>query len=91
MNTGIQKSGSTPFGAWTTSTPVGGPNRGKRNPAKNVPLIIAFHGASYVATASPAFLDDYAEKLAKALNGEGWTGIYSSYNTVSHRVAVPDE
>ncbi len=67
MNTGIQKSGATPYGAWTTSTPVGGPYRGKTSPAKNVPLIMAFHGVSYVATASSAFLEDYAEKLAKAL------------------------
>jgi phenylglyoxylate dehydrogenase beta subunit len=68
MNTGIQRSGSTPFGAWTTTTPVGGPDRGKTRAGKNVPLIMAFHGVPYAATASPAFLEDYAEKLTKALS-----------------------
>ncbi|MFC1815934.1 thiamine pyrophosphate-dependent enzyme [Thermodesulfobacteriota bacterium] len=67
MNTGIQRSGSTPLGAWTTTTPVGGPDRGKTRAAKNVPLIMAFHGISYTATASPAYLEDYARKLTKAL------------------------
>lgn len=68
MNTGVQRSGSTPFGAWTTTTPVGGSARGNAISArKNVPLIMAFHRASYVATASPAYLEDYARKLTKAL------------------------
>jgi phenylglyoxylate dehydrogenase beta subunit len=68
MNTGIQRSGSTPFGAWTTTTPVGGRDRGKTRKGKNVPLIMAFHGIPYAATASPAFLEDYAKKLTKALS-----------------------
>ncbi len=31
-----------------------------------MPLLMAFHGISYVATASPSFLEDYLEKLMKA-------------------------
>lgn len=62
MNTGIQRSGTTPYGAWTTTTPTG-----KRQAAKNMPLLLAFNGAAYVATATIAFLEDYARKLKKAL------------------------
>lgn len=68
MNTGIQRSGTTPFGAWTTTTPVGKRSMGKKRESKNLPLIMVMHGAPYVATASTAFLEDYAEKLKKAMN-----------------------
>lgn len=68
MNTGIQRSGTTPFGAWTTTTPVGKKSMGKKRESKNLPLIMVMHGAPYVATASTAFLEDYAEKLKKAMN-----------------------
>jgi phenylglyoxylate dehydrogenase beta subunit len=67
MNTGIQRSGTTPFGAWTTTTPVGKVSQGKTRESKNLPMIMVMHGAPYVATASTAFLEDYAEKLKKAM------------------------
>ncbi|MGQ9647626.1 MAG: thiamine pyrophosphate-dependent enzyme [Thermodesulfobacteriota bacterium] len=67
MNTGIQRSGTTPFGAWTTTTPVGKRSLGKKRESKNLPMIMVMHGAPYVATASTAFLEDYAEKLKKAM------------------------
>lgn len=67
MNTGIQRSGTTPFGAWTTTTPVGKERKGKARESKNLPLIMMMHGAPYIATASTAFLEDYAEKLKKAM------------------------
>jgi pyruvate/2-oxoacid:ferredoxin oxidoreductase beta subunit len=67
MNTGVQRSGTTPFGAWTTTTPVGRTGKGKTREGKNLPLIMVMHGAPYVATASPAFLEDYAQKLKKAM------------------------
>jgi pyruvate/2-oxoacid:ferredoxin oxidoreductase beta subunit len=66
MNTGNQRSSTTPKGAWTTTTPSGMTHRGKRNEAKNLPLILAWHGISYVATATVGFLEDYAGKLGKA-------------------------
>jgi phenylglyoxylate dehydrogenase beta subunit len=67
MNTGMQSSGVTPYGSWTSTTPVGGRMQGKRTEAKNLPLIMTMHNCSYVATASTAFLEDYYEKLKKAV------------------------
>lgn len=62
MNTGIQRSSTTPVTAWTTTTPAG-----KMTPAKNVPLLMVFHKVTYVATATVAYLEDYAKKLTKAM------------------------
>jgi len=66
MNTGIQRSGTTPRQAWTTTTPLGGIHKGKKNESKNMPLIMACHGISYVATATVGFLGDFARKLERA-------------------------
>jgi len=66
MNTGNQRSGTTPKGAWTTTTTPGMVQQGKRNGAKDLPLILAWHGISYVATATVAFQKDFAKKLQKA-------------------------
>ena len=51
MNTGVQRSGTTPQGVLTTTTPI----QGKLQTKKDVPAIIAAHGIGYVATASAAF------------------------------------
>jgi len=67
MNTGMQASGVTPYGSWSSTTPVGGEMQGKRTEAKNLPVIMTMHNCSYVATASPAFMEDYYAKLAKAI------------------------
>lgn len=72
MNTGIQKSGLTPYGAWTTTTP-----KGKENNKKDVPMIIAAHKVPYVATASVAYPQDMARKLQKAKNIEGFKFIHT--------------
>jgi phenylglyoxylate dehydrogenase beta subunit len=66
MNTGIQRSSTTPFGSWTNTTQVGTKGRGKRGNAKNVPLLMAFHNIHYVATATMAYPEDYMRKLHKA-------------------------
>lgn len=66
MNTGMQASGSTSFGSWTSTTPVGEHMQGKAGDAKSLPVIMMMHNCSYVATASTAFLEDYHEKLEKA-------------------------
>ncbi len=66
MNTGAQRSGLTPFGAWTTTTPIGKVKRGEDRPKKDLPAIIAAHGTPYVATASVAYPVDYMNKLKKA-------------------------
>jgi len=66
MNTGIQRSGTTPYKSWTTTTPVGDSYRGKPQVSKNMPLIMAMHEVPYVATASVGYLRDYVDKLKKA-------------------------
>lgn len=67
MNTGMQSSGSTPAGSWTSTTPVGEKMQGKTGDAKNMARIMMMHNCEYVATASLAFMDDYYDKLDKAL------------------------
>ncbi len=68
MNTGIQRSSATPIGSWTTTTPEG---RLKSEPKKNIDFIMASHRAPYVATCSPAFIDDLKMKVTKAKNMTG--------------------
>ena len=72
MNTGIQKSGLTPYGAWTTTTPTG-----KETNKKDIPMIIAAHKVPYVATASVAYPVDLKRKLEKALSIEGFKFIHT--------------
>ncbi|MHA1734489.1 MAG: pyruvate synthase subunit PorB [Promethearchaeota archaeon] len=66
MNTGRQRSSSTPYGALTTTTPFG-----KVRQKKNLPRIMAAHDIPYVATASVADPRDLYEKFRKAkeING----------------------
>jgi pyruvate ferredoxin oxidoreductase beta subunit len=71
MNTGIQRSGATPFGAVTTTSPAGKVSFGNDRPKKDMPAIMVAHGARYVATASVAFPIDYMEKVKKAISIEG--------------------
>ena len=66
MNTGVQRSSTTPYGAWTTTTPVGSVLKGKTRDAKYLPIIMMMHNCEYVATASTAFMEDFYEKLEKA-------------------------
>jgi phenylglyoxylate dehydrogenase beta subunit len=67
MNTGVQRSGTTPYGAWTSTTPVGTVLKGKTRDAKPMPLLMVMHHCEYVATASLAFMEDYYAKLDKAV------------------------
>jgi pyruvate ferredoxin oxidoreductase beta subunit len=66
MNTGIQRSGATPFGAWTTTTWTG-----KKEFKKDIPMIMAAHRIPYVATASIAYPIDFYDKLKKAKTHKG--------------------
>ena len=66
MNTGIQRSSGTPWGAWTTTTP----NR-KEQPKKDIMAIIAAHKIPYAATASVAYPDDLIAKYKKARKIKG--------------------
>jgi phenylglyoxylate dehydrogenase beta subunit len=67
MNTGVQRSSTTPYGAWTSTTPVGAVLRGKTHDAKPMALLMVMHHCEYVATASTAFMEDYYRKLDKAI------------------------
>ncbi len=71
MNTGIQRSSATPFGATTTTSPAGEKSKGQKTWKKNMPAIAAAHGIPYVATASPAYPFDLIEKVKKAVAIEG--------------------
>lgn len=71
MNTGIQKSSLTPFGARTTTTPVGTNIKGNLSSKKNMFEIVAAHGISYAATASVGYLPDFMKKVEKAASIRG--------------------
>jgi pyruvate ferredoxin oxidoreductase beta subunit len=67
MNTGIQRSSATPFGASTTTSPAGTHSIGQRTWKKNMPAIAAAHEIPYVATACHSYPADLAKKVKKAL------------------------
>jgi pyruvate ferredoxin oxidoreductase beta subunit len=71
MNTGIQRSGLTPFDAATTTSPAGKKSTG--NPTMKKPLteICAAHHIPFAATASVAFPQDVTQKVKKALEIRG--------------------
>ncbi len=71
MNTGIQKSSLTPFGARTTTTPAGKNIRGNIRPKKNMFEIVAAHDIPYAATASIGNIPDFINKVEKAKNIRG--------------------
>ncbi|HEV2165876.1 MAG TPA: thiamine pyrophosphate-dependent enzyme [Thermoplasmata archaeon] len=66
MNTGVQRSGSTPEGAWTTTTPVSGTSRGKAEPKKDMMAIVLAHRPAYAATLNPSFPEDFVRKVERA-------------------------
>lgn len=66
MNTGIQKSSLTPFGARTTTTPAGRNIRGNLHQKKNLFEIVAAHDIPYAATATVGYLQDFINKVEKA-------------------------
>ncbi|HEX6065437.1 MAG TPA: thiamine pyrophosphate-dependent enzyme [Longimicrobiales bacterium] len=63
MNTGVQRSSATPFGAWTTTTPAA---RVKEQQKKDILSILLAHGIPYAATATVAYPDDFLAKFEKA-------------------------
>lgn len=71
MNTGIQRSSSTPFGAATTTSPVGKVQMGQITWKKNMPAIAVAHDIPYVATACPSYPIDLVQKVKKAAEIEG--------------------
>ena len=79
MNTGIQRSGSTPIGAWTTTTPVGKTGEWEKSPKKNMVEILLAHRIPYAATASIAYPEDLIRKVtrAKAIKGFRFIHIFA--------------
>jgi len=76
MNTGVQRSGSTPYGASTTTSPIGKESFGEDKPKKNMPLIMAAHGVPYIATASISYPEDFMKKVKKAAATKGASYIH---------------
>ena len=83
MNTGIQRSSSTPFGASTTTSPAGRKSIGQRTWKKNMVEIAAAHGIPYAATASPSYPFDLMEKARRAADTPGpcYLHVYSACPT----------
>lgn len=79
MNTGIQRSSATPYGAMTTTSPPGKKSIGQSTWKKDLPGIVVAHGIPYVATASPAYPVDLMNKVKKAslVPGPAYIQIYS--------------
>ncbi len=71
MNTGVQRSGTTPFGASTTTSPAGKRSIGQQTWKKPMPAIAAAHNIPYVATANPSYPYDFMQKVRRALETEG--------------------
>jgi len=79
MNTGIQRSSATPWGASTTTSPAGKKSIGQKTQKKNMAAIVAAHEIPYVATASPSYPFDMMEKVKKglAVNGPAFINVFS--------------
>jgi len=82
MNTGIQRSGATPLGAHTTTSPAGTVIPGKQQMRKDLTAIVAAHDIPYVAQAAPSQWKDLMEKTRKAVNcgGPAFLNVLSSCN-----------
>jgi pyruvate/2-oxoacid:ferredoxin oxidoreductase beta subunit len=77
MNTGVQKSGATPEGAWTTTTPAAAPRHGQK---KDIARIMAAHGIPYVATlavGSVPMLKDFRAKVTRAAEVSGFRFLHT--------------
>lgn len=70
-NTGIQRSGSTPIYANTTTSPSGSSIPGKQEYKKDIMKIVAGHNIPYLAQANPFYLEDFVYKIKKAFSIKG--------------------
>lgn len=71
MNTGIQRSGGTPYGAATTTSPAGTVLPGKLQFKKPIADIMVAHDMPYVATASPYYWKDLIAKARRGIEVDG--------------------
>lgn len=80
MNTGIQRSSSTPYGAWTTTTPG---QEWKKMRKKNIVEALVAHRIPYAATANIAFPEDMIRKVQKAkeIKGARFLHVFASCPT----------
>lgn len=78
MNTGIQRSGATPKGAWTTTTPGGKPEM-----KKDIVAMLLAQGIPYAATASIGYIEDLANKIrrAKEIDGPSYIHVHTPCST----------
>jgi pyruvate ferredoxin oxidoreductase beta subunit len=70
-NTGVQRSGLSPYAVNTTTTPPGTKSIGNVRYKKPMPEIAVAHGIPYVATATVAFIPDLQRKIKKAISIKG--------------------
>jgi len=75
MNTGIQRSSATPYGAATTTSPAGTVIPGKQQFPKDLTEAIAAHDIPFAAQAAPHNWVDFTKKVEKALSIDGPTFI----------------
>jgi pyruvate ferredoxin oxidoreductase beta subunit len=71
MNTGVQRSGATPFGASTTTSPAGEAALGKAQRRKDMTAIAVAHHVPYVAQAASTHWFDLSEKVVRAARADG--------------------
>ena len=71
MNTGVQRSGATPFGAGTTTSPVGAQSFGKAQKRKDMTAIAVGHHVPYVAQAAASHWHDLSLKVERAVAVDG--------------------
>ena len=71
MNTGVQRSGATPFGASTTTSPAGRTSWGKAQQRKDMTAIAVAHHVPYVAQAAATHWYDLSVKVERAVAAEG--------------------
>ena len=74
MNTGTQRSSSTPLAAKTATTPT----LGKQQHLKDMPRIMESHSIPYIATTSSSYPVDLYNKVRKAQSIEGTRYIHIS-------------
>jgi pyruvate ferredoxin oxidoreductase beta subunit len=79
MNTGVQRSSATPFGASTTTSPPGKVKTGQATWKKDMMAIAVAHNIPYAATVNPSFPLDLIKKVQKAkqVNGPAYIHVYS--------------
>src|ERR1700757_4330649 len=71
MNTGVQRSGATPFGASTTTSPAGLESFGKAQKRKDMTAIVVGHHIPYVAQAVSSHWHDLSQKVERAVAADG--------------------